>query len=210
MPVLGSVRRLAVGSAVLMALASCSGDEEPAPAGSEQHEAAATTCEGNLGALRVAGDLVVPRNATCRLAGTAIDGRTTVEDGGTLVAVSAYFGEGVSAHSFRRIELGEGQVEGRDRNWAYEYKWPADDSRQRDYVFDGGRTLVIRGGDPNGSYHVHGMTGRVEIDRINLDLGSIFCAGNDRRPVVSRISAETPGKLQGQCAGRRGFGDTDF
>lgn len=209
MHVLGCLRQLVIVGTALAALGACTSDRPAAP-DEPTTEAAATTCDGAMGAERVAGDLVVPRNATCRLAGTAVDGRTSVEDGATLVGTSAYFGEGISAHSFRRIELREGRVEGRDRTWADEYAWPESEGRQRDYVFDGGRTLVVRGGDPHGSYHVHDMGRRVEIVGINLDLGSIFCAGNEQRPVVRRISAETPGKLQGQCAGRRGFGDTDF
>lgn len=210
MTTLRGVRRLTTAAAAAILLVACTGaDEQQPPPGDAATEKRATACDGTIGAETISGDLVVPRNESCRLEGTAVDGRTTVEPGASLVAVSAYLGEGVGAHSYRKVELLGDRVEGRSRNWRYDYADPFT-SRQRDYVFDGGRSLVIRDGDPNGSYHVHDTRGRVEIVGLDLDLGSIFCAGNERRPTVKRVSAESPGVLGGQCAGIRNFGESDF
>ena len=79
-------------------------------AGREQQP---TRCVGTLGAETVQGDLEVPRGRTCRLLGTAVDGRVQVGLGSTLHARSAVFGEGIGAHGFRRVVIEGGKVAGR-------------------------------------------------------------------------------------------------
>lgn len=182
------------GVAALLLLAGCTGSGTETD-GDEPASSQNRTCRGSLGAEEVDGDLVVPRDATCRLDGTIVRGRTTVGIGATLIARQARLQEGVGAHWFERVEL-------RDVS--------APDSRITDFVFDGGGDLVIRGGPYNGRYWVVRNTGRIEITGFPLDIGSIYCAGNRRPPVVRGISAESPGVLQGQCAGLKHFGVSDF
>lgn len=169
---------------------------------------AATVCKDSLGAVEVPGNLTVPRNRTCRLEGTAIGGRVTVNRGASLIATDARFGQGISAHGFDRIELLRGRAEGRPRLWTYETR--STESRVIDFVLSGGRTVNIESGPINGAYYLLGIRGQVTVKGLYLDLGFISCTGNKRTPDVSRISAESVGKLQGQCAGLKNFGQTDF
>lgn len=171
-------------------------------------EPAATRCVGDLGAVEVEGDLRVPGDRTCRLEGTAVAGRVTVSRGASLLATDARFGEGISAHGFDRVELLAGRAEGRPREWSYGNL--PESSLVVDFVLDGGRDVVITEGPSDGHYYLLDNSGRVEVSGLYLDLGGVTCLGNTRRPVVRGISAETPGVLDGQCAGRRGFGQSDF
>ena len=172
-------------------------------AGREQQP---TRCVGTLGAETVQGDLEVPRGRTCRLLGTAVDGRVQVGLGSTLHARSAVFGEGIGAHGFRRVVIEGGKVAGRGPNFVFE----ASGSHANDYVFDGGGSLRIEDGDSRGHYYVVDNHGPIVLRGLYLDTGGIYCAGNDREPDVRNISAESPGVLDGQCAGLRNFGDSDF
>ncbi len=199
-------------AAILLAGCSDSPSDDPANNGAPDVanpvEPAATVCDESLGAVDLPGDLLVPRDTTCRLEGTTVAGRVTVASGASLIVKDARFGEGISAHGFDRIVLRGGRAEGRPRNWYYDDL--EESSNAVDFIFDGGRNLIIEDGPINGAYYILDSTGRVEVSRLYLDLGSVYCAGNKRKPEVSRISSENFGSLQGQCAGMKGFGQTDF
>lgn len=182
--------------------------EHPGSSYLDLREPGATRCSRTLGAVHIDGDLLVPRDRSCRLEGTAVAGRVTVSFGATLVATDARFGEGIGAHSFDRVALLGGRAEGRPRSWSYGNRAEAD--QVVDFVFDSGREVELRDGPSDGRYYILGTTGRVEVVGLNLDLGRVYCAGNARRPRVRAVSGESPGVLQGQCAGLRNFGDSDF
>ncbi|VXB49033.1 hypothetical protein [Nocardioides sp. AX2bis] len=176
----------------------------------EVREPAATRCVGELGAVEVEGDLLVPRDRTCELEGTAIGGRTIVSSGASLYARDSEFGEGISAHWFRRVELLGGRAEGRPRAWSLA-QTPPEYSKVTDFDFVGGGRVSVQDGPGNGSYHFLNNSGRVEVTGLGLDLGHVYCFGNTRRPVVSGISGESPAVVQGQCAGLRSLTpDSDF
>ncbi len=168
----------------------------------ELEEPAATRCVGKLGAIEVEGDLLVPRDRTCGLEGTAISGRVIVSLGASLYSRDAAFGEGISAHSFRRIELLGGRADGRPRSWDYTQRPPEYD-KITDFDFVGGKHVSVQHGPSSGSYHFLNNSGRVEVIGLGLDTGHVYCFGNTRQPVVRDISGETPGVAQGQCAGLR-------
>jgi len=183
--------------------------EKPArPSFLDLAEPAATKCTGTLGAVEIEGDLLVPRKKSCRLNGTAVAGRVTVSLGASLVARDARFGEGVGAHAFDRVKLLGGRVPGRPRDWGYGND--AESDQMVDFVFDGGGHVAVHEGPSDGEYYFLDNTGRVEVIGLRLDLGGVYCAGNTHRPTVRGISAESPGVLQGQCAGLRNFGQSDF
>ena len=221
-PASATLTRGAVALAMSSMLAlGCTADPDPDDAEGPKRESkreskflfldepAATPCKGTLGAVEIEGDLIVPRDRTCRLNGTAISGRTIVSKDSSLVAHDSRFGEGISAQSFRRVDLRGGPVEGRPRTWNYDND--AEELKQPDFVFDGGRNVAVHDGPINGNYYFLGITGQVEVVGLYLDLGSVYCAENSNRPVVRGISAETPGVLRGECASNgRAFGDTDF
>jgi hypothetical protein len=207
------IRQVSVVVTALL-LAGCSGsDSDPgstsADTSPEVVEPAATRCAGTIGAEDVDGDLIVPPKKSCRLEGTAVFGRVTVSPGASLVAVDAGFGEGISAHYFDRVELLGGHAPDRPDDW---YLSQEPSSKMVDFVFDGGRDVVVRDGygNGNGQYYLLGNTGQVTIVGLSLDLGRIYCAGNTRPPKVRGISAESPGVLKGQCAGLKNFGVSDF
>ena len=181
--------------AAALLLAGCSGSDGAEP---EQAPAASSTtkCDGTVRDTEIDGDLVVGRDKSCTLDGVTVEGRVTVSPGASLVARGVDFDEGLSAHGYDRVEL-RGSSAG-------------EQSRQVDFVLDGGRELVVRGGPVNGQFYVLDTTGRVEISDLVLDLGRVYCARNVHDPVVRNISAETPGVLQGQCAGLKNFGESDF
>jgi hypothetical protein len=160
-------------------------------------------CTATLRATDVRGDLRVPAGETCRLLGIAVHGRTTVGEGATLYARSTYFLGGLHARGHERVEIVSGEVEGRSDYWGAEYQ-----ERTRAVIEDGG-DVVLRAGSYT-DYVIRDNTGRIEVVGIYFDLGSANCRGNTRKPVVRGISAETPGVLQGQCAGLKHFGQTDF
>lgn len=216
-------RALSCSALVAGLLVGCSSDptdgspgnkEQAGAAGAQEGDAtnpvepAATVCDDRLGAVDVAGDLLVPRDSTCRLEGTTVGGRVTVAYGASLLTQDARFGEGISAHSFDRVVLRGGRAEGRPRNWYYDDL--EESANAVDFVFDGGRSVVIEAGPTNGTFYILDIIGRVEVSGLFLDVGRLYCAGNTRTPFVRRISAESPGVLQGQCAGLKNFGQTDF
>lgn len=216
------MRALSCSALVVILLAGCTSDPSadspdgsgPPVAGNADgalaipEEPAPTTCDGSLGAVEISGGLLVPRNGTCRLEGTAVDGRTSVARGASLLSKDARFGEGISAHASDRVVLRGGRAAGRPRSWNYAALDKG--SNIVDFVFSGGRDVIIRDGPINGAFYIFDNTGRVEVSGLYLDLGRVRCSGNARTPVVSRISSETPSVLQGQCAGLKNFGQTDF
>lgn len=193
----------AAAAAAALLLTACTTDqdsaEQPVHGPTTVAEAPATLCADALEDTRVEGDLLVPAGKSCRLRNVQVDGRTSVGVNASLTARATYFGEGVGAHGFKAVSISGDDA---PRDYAFD---PGRGARVRDYVFSGGRSLRIRGADMNGAYLVKNMSGRVEISRMYLDLGSVLCLGNARTPRVSGISAETPSKLQGQCAGGKGF-----
>ncbi len=202
----GVVRLLAV-VALAAALVGCGQDERTS--GSADAVVAPTRCVGTIGAEDVAGDLLVPDGRDCRLVGTAVAGRTVVGEGATLRARSAYLGQGLRADGFDRVELVGGAVPGRSRHWRAGLD-ELGEGPEVPYLFRSGGSALVLDGSGNGHYRFVGNRGRVEVRGLYLDLGTLRCRANRVRPEVRGISAETPGKLQGQCAGRRGFGGTDF
>jgi len=179
--------------ALLLPLTSCEQDDDTGDARDpgDRSAPAPTRCDGELSDRRVEGDLVVPRGKTCRLDGVTITGRTSVMMLASLRARDTAFGQGVGAHGFRDVRIEGGA--------------PGGPARVRDYAFGGGESLRLIDVDLNGAYVVTAMVGRVEIRDTYLDLGSVLCHGNAKPPWVRGIRAETPGKLQGQCAGLRNF-----
>jgi hypothetical protein len=180
----------------VLLLAGCTGDDSGDESEEESAVPATTKCARSLGAVEVDGDVLVPRGKTCRMDGTTISGRVTVSSGATLVARDAHFEEGISAHLFDRVELRGGSGGGPT--------WGAD------IVLDGGRDVVLRDAPVHSDYYLIGNTGRVEIVGLSLIEGSVYCADNTHRPTVRGVSAESPGVLQGQCAGLENFGESDF
>jgi hypothetical protein len=117
--------------------------------------------------------------------------------GATLHARSVVFGEGLGAHGFRSVVIEGGRVEGRGRNWVHE----SDGPRANDYVFDGGGSVRIEDGDSYGFYYLLDNRGRIVLTGFGLDKGGVYCAGNDREPVVRGISASRPGCWTGSARG---------
>lgn len=177
-------------------LAGCSGADSDGESDGESAVPATTKCKGSLGAVQVASDVLVPRGKTCELDGTTISGRVTVSYGATLIARDTHFEEGIGAHLFDRVELRGGSGGG--------------DAWGTDIVLDSGGDVILRNAPVESDYYVIDNTGRVEIVGLSLIEGSVYCAGNARRPIVRNNSAESPGVLQGQCAGLKGFGVSDF
>ncbi|WP_243057353.1 hypothetical protein [Nocardioides sp. SR21] len=181
---------------VVLLLAGCSGSDD---AGPEQARAAssATKCDGTVRDIEIEGDLLVARKKTCTLEGVTVEGRVTVSRYATLVARDTHFDDGISAHEFDRVEVRGGSSGGTPVQ-------PAD------FLFDGGGDVVLRDAPVESAYYVLHSTGKVEIVGLSLIEGSVYCAGNTRRPEVRDISAESPGVLKGQCAGLKNFGVSDF
>lgn len=179
-----------------MLLAGCSGADSDGDSDEESAVPATTKCKGSLGAVEVASDVLVPRGQTCRMDGTTITGRVTVSYDATLIARDAHFEEGIGAHLFDRVELRGGS--GGGRTWG------------TDIVLDSGGDVILRDAPVESDYYVIGNTGRVEIIGLSLIEGSVYCAANARRPTIRDNSAESPGVLQGQCAGLKGFDASGF
>jgi hypothetical protein len=192
-------------AAALLTGCGAGGEEAAGPPGPVR-------CTGTIGAEHVAGKVVVPAGAQCTLAGTEVAGRVVVRRDATLVARSAVLGGGLSARGFERVEIVGGRVPGRERGWVSDLA-----EADVDHVLADGRDVTITSGNHNADYLLLRNRGSVEVRGFYLGNGSVTCRGNDRQPVVRKMSAETPGVLRGQCSGLRNgapvpgvWGATDF
>lgn len=169
-------------------------------------------CTGTIGAREVPGTVIVPAGRTCRLEGTIVRGPVVVRRDATLAARSAVLAGGLHARGFEEVEITGGPVDGRPGDWR-----PAHAEQPAEYVLEDGGRVTVTDGNPNGDYRLLRNRGRVEVRGLFFDSGGLTCRGNRQRPVVRRISAETPGVLGGQCSGLRNgvpvpgvWGQTDF
>ncbi|HIT75819.1 MAG TPA: hypothetical protein IAA98_09555 [Candidatus Avipropionibacterium avicola] len=83
-----------------------------APAAVSQ-AALTTTCVGEAGAVTVPGDLVVPKDKSCVLDGTTVEGKVTVRSGADLVVTGGSFADVVVIQENGYLDMTDTTVEGR-------------------------------------------------------------------------------------------------
>ena len=69
-------------------------------------------CNGRIDAVSIDGDVKVPSNVACTLAGTRVDGNVKVESGASLATQNARIGGNVQAENHRQVNLAGGAVGG--------------------------------------------------------------------------------------------------
>ena len=69
-------------------------------------------CNGRIDAVSIDGDVKVPSNVACTLAGTRVDGNVKVESGASLATQNARIGGNVQAENHRQVNLAGGAMGG--------------------------------------------------------------------------------------------------
>jgi hypothetical protein len=144
-------------------------------------------CRGSIGASSIDGDVVVPRDATCRLNGTRVDGNVLVRDGATLVARGVRVGGNVQAEGHEKVVVRPRTV---------------DDRVVRSAV--GGSVQLKQGGGGlllrtvvDSDIQLFSNDARFTVRRNAVD-GNLQCKGNDPAPVGGGNAVQ--GEKENQCA----------
>ena len=155
------------------------------------------TCRGSLGAVTV-DNLRVPRNATCKLAGTRVKGTIKVGTGATLVATKIVVVGNIQAEGAKAVKVSASSVGGSIQivhgGAARIHKVKV----KGDILFDSNnRLLSSTYNRVGGNVQVFQNTGGATISYNTID-GNLQCKQN--RPAPKGLSNIVHGSKEGQCA----------
>lgn len=145
-------------------------------------------CRGTIGASSIDGDVVVPRDATCRLRGTRVDGNVQVRRGATLIARGVRVGGNIQAEGHQKVVVRPRTV---------------DEQVRRSRV--GGSIQLEQGGGGrllrtvvDSDVQLFSNDARFVVRKNAID-GNLQCKGNDPAPTGGGNSVQ--GNKEDQCAG---------
>lgn len=142
-------------------------------------------CRGTIGATTIDDNIVVPKNATCRLKGTRVEGNVEVRKGGKLVARGVRVDGNIQAQNARRVVVAplkgaRSQVEGNIQ-------------LKKGRKAGGKIARVVVDGD----IQLFNNKGRFVV-RGNVVDGNLQCKSNKPKPRGKNNKVE--GNKEGQCA----------
>lgn len=145
-------------------------------------------CRGMIGQQHLDGDVIVPKGATCTLAGTRVDGNVLVRGNATLVAKGVRVGGNIQAENHQRVVVRDRPVDGKVT------KSRIEGSIQ---LKQGGGGTLLRT-VVNADIQLFSNDGEFDV-RGNRVGGNLQCKSNDPKPVGGNNTVE--GNKEDQCKG---------
>jgi hypothetical protein len=143
-------------------------------------------CRGAIGARILDEDVIVPKRATCTLAGTRIDGNVFVRGNATLFAKGVKVGGNIQAENHKWVVVRHREVDGHVK------KSRIGGSIQ---LKQGGGGTLLRN-VVNSDIQLFSNNGKFEVRRNIVD-GNLQCKSNDPKPVGGNNRVE--GNKEDQC-----------
>jgi|SRR5688572_1479497 hypothetical protein len=143
-------------------------------------------CRGTIGSQQLDGNVIVPKGASCTLAGTRIDGNVFVRGDAQLLAKGVKIGGNIQAENHKSVIVRHREVDGQVQRSRIEGSIQLKQGGGGELR----RTVV------NADIQLFSNTGLFEV-RGNVVGGNLQCKSNDPQPVGGNNTVE--GNKEDQC-----------